>query len=290
METKCEKPTSPPSTIFHMGSKIQHTLLLAVANILRPLIRTLLRHGVSCNDFTALSKRLYIEQAEKSFLLPGKKQSTSRISILTGLNRKEVQRIRALPDVDTAPPQGQSRSSRVINGWLRDSEFIDSTGKPQNLPLEGSNSFSSLVKKYSGDMPVRAMLDELIRSGAVKLMPDGYYELITHAYVPHQCEQEKLKIMGNAGADLLGTLDHNLDTSKQNHLQLTLAYNNLPLEALAPFKELSKKEVNTLLRKLNKELSLQDRDINPKINGTGHYRAGIGVYYFEEPSGGKIDE
>ena len=43
-------------------------------------------------------------------------------------------------------------------------EFADKRGQPANLPFEGEKgSFSELVRRYSGDVPARAVLDELRR-------------------------------------------------------------------------------------------------------------------------------
>ena len=66
-----------------------------------------------------------------------------------------------------------NRAARVITGWLRDPDFGDGNGHPSPLRMAGKRlSLRALVKSYSGDIPVRAMLDELIRVGAVRLLRD----------------------------------------------------------------------------------------------------------------------
>ena len=69
----------------------------AVTRLLRPLFRILLRHGMAFTAFEKLAKRVYVDVARNEFRLPGKKPSVSRTSILSGLTRKDVQRVLAEP-------------------------------------------------------------------------------------------------------------------------------------------------------------------------------------------------
>ncbi len=258
---------------------------------MRPLIRILLKHGVSHAEFCELAKLLYVDVADAEFLLEGRKQSTSRVSVLTGLNRKEVTRVKKVLESNIYhEPVSQNRASRVISGWLQDERFQTSEGKSADLLIEGDEgSFSQLIKIYSGDMPLRSVLDELLRVGAVEKLANGTIHLCSRAYVPQHSTEEKLRLMGIGTADLLNTLDHNLEsTLKESRLQLTVSYENLPKEIIPQFKKLSEKESYTLLAMLDKWLAEYDRETNPEVEGTGHYRAGIGIYYFEEDLSEKI--
>ncbi len=144
-------------------------------------MRILLRNGVSYSTFADFVKWVYIDVAGKEFDIKGRKQSTSRIAVITGLSRKEVLRVRQLPRPDDrASTEKYNRAARVIAAWRRDRDFLDAEGKPAPLPMAGPDvSFSELVKRFSGDVPVRATLDELIRVGAVERLEDGRVSL-TH--------------------------------------------------------------------------------------------------------------
>src|SRR5688572_23750785 len=124
----------------------------AIARLLRPLCRLLLRHGVSFGAFSEMAKRAYVDVAMTDFTLPGKKPSMSRASILTGLTRKEVQRLTAEAD-GSSPPAGEryNRAARVLTAWLRDPDFHEG-GAPRALPVDGDASFVALVRRHSGDM------------------------------------------------------------------------------------------------------------------------------------------
>ena len=266
-----------------MTQKVTQTLSAAILRMLRPLVRLLLRHGISYGTFADLAKWVYVDVADKEFNVPGRKQSVSRVSVLTGLSRKEVSRVESIETPDDAlVVQQYNRAARVISGWLRDEQFTDSHGEAAILPLEGNNSFADLVKAYSGDMPSRAILDELIRVKAVEQM-DDHVRLLTHAYVPSEGEQEKLNIMGTDVALLINTIDHNIEnTEEEPYFQRKVAYDNLPEEVIPQLRELSREKSQELLEEIDRLLVIHDRDSNPQSTGSGRKRAGLGIYYFEE--------
>jgi hypothetical protein len=269
-----------------MNEGILKPLSAAVLRLFRPLVRVLLRNGVSYRTFADFAKWVYVDVATKEFEIEGRKQSTSRVSVITGLSRKEVKRVRELPRPDdTASVERYNRAARVIAAWRRESNFQDAEGNAAPLLLEGTGAtFSELVKRFSGDVPVRAILDELIRIGAVERLEDGRVGLLVRAYVPESSEADKLHILGTDVGYLISTIDHNLQADPMGPVfQRKVAYDNLPDEALPEFRELSAKRAQALLEKLDRWLAQRDRDVTPTVRGTGRNRAGLGIYYFEEP-------
>lgn len=270
-----------------MDTNTKTVLATSLALILKPLVRIALRFGIPYGVFADIAKQTYVEVAAADFGLPDRKQSYSRISIITGLNRKEVTRIQNLPEgTEREIDESYNRAARVISGWVRDAEFSDGNSQPASLPLEGnSKSFTSLVRKYSGDMPVRALLDELIRVGAAHQKETGHLELINKAYVPEQGEEEKIGILGTDVADLIETISFNLQPDvEKTRLQLKVSYDNLPEWAVIEFQKMASDQSIKLLYEFDSWLSDKDRDLNPDIEGEGQYRIGVGIYYFEEAS------
>ncbi|MGQ9694423.1 MAG: DUF6502 family protein [Thermodesulfobacteriota bacterium] len=260
-------------------------LSAAVLRILKPLVRILLRHGISYNTFADLAKWAYIEVAAREFGIEGRKQTTSRVSILTGLTRKEVKRVRQLehPE-DQASAEKYNRAARIITAWQREAEFLEPDGQPKILPLTGEiSSFAELVRRFSGDVPTRAIKDELLRVRAVEELPDGRLRLLARAYIPKMSEKDKIHILGTDVAFLISTIDHNLQTQvSEPFFQRKVAYDNLPQEVLQKFRRLASRKAQELLVRLDRWLARHDRDTNPEISGTGRHRAGVGIYYFEE--------
>lgn len=263
---------------------LPHTLLAATARILRPLIRILMRHGISYAAFSELAKRVYFDVARTDFGIPGKKQTSSRISTLTGLSRKEVARLESLPaERDELDASGVNRAARVISGWVRDSAFHAAPGEPADLPFEGTQaSFSALVKKYSGDITARTIADELTRVGAISVGPSGLLHLSTRAYVASSSDIDRLTILGTDVSSLMATIEHNLVHPEQPYFQRKVAYNFIPATALPELRTRLVDLAQANLETMDKVLApnaIREQDAR---QGTKYRRTGIGIYYFEE--------
>jgi hypothetical protein len=272
---------------------VASALATALIRLLRPLARILLSNGVAFDAFVDVAKRAYVDVAMRDFEIPGKKQTISRVSVLTGLTRKEVQRVLHEPsDAEADTSERYHRAARVIGGWRRDRKFRTSAGKPQDLAFDGvSKSFAELVRRYSGDMPPRAVLDELLRVGAVRRMSNGRLRLLVPAYVPRSSNVDKIGILGADAADLIHTINHNLEHSgREPRFQRKVMYDNLPAEAVEEFRRLSAAQSQQLLECLDGWLVKRDRDVSPNVKGRGRFRAGIGIYYFEEDLRGGSEE
>lgn len=266
----------------------QRAVEKAVMRLLRPLVRLLLRHAVPFAAFEALAKRVYVEAALHDFALPGKKPSISRVSILSGLTRKEVQRLLAGTDDEAEEPAARhNRAVRVLGGWARDADFHDAGGAPRPLAVDGEGGFAALVRRHSGDMPARAVLDELLRVGAVRQRADGLIEAAAHGYVPQRSTVDKLHMLGTDVADLITTIDHNLEHgSTDPRFQRKVMYRHVDPALLPAFRALSARQAQAVLEKLDRWLA--EHAAGPPLPLPGapddppQARAGLGIYYFEE--------
>jgi len=270
-----------------MKTQVTKALSAAITMLLRPLVRLLLRNHIPYRTFADLAKRVYVDVATEEFGIPGRKQSKSRVSIITGLSRKEVLRVKRLPvQDDLGALDRYNRAARVVGGWVRDRRFRNESGKPLDLSFEGDSvCFRDLVRTYSGDAPARAVLDELLRVGAAGRTPEGRIRLIERSYIPKTGEIDKIGILGVDAADLIGTIDHNILRPDAPFFQRKVSYDNLPSEALPGLRHLAAERAQELLEQLDRWLSERDRDFHPGVPGTGRMRAGVGIYYFQEEYG-----
>jgi len=271
--------------IPNMPISLRQSLFAAVTKLLRPLIRILLRNGIPYGIFADLAKRVYVDIAADEFGIPGRKQSISRISIITGLSRKEISRVNLLPEQrDEDATERYNRAARVISGWVRDRDFLDDQNHPAELRMEGSGpTFNELVRRFSGDVPARAVLDELLHVGAVERVGTHSIRLIQRAYLPKTDEASMLDILGTDVQALISTIDHNLRSrTQESFFQRKVAYDNLPVEIVQELRRLSSLKGQTWLEEMDRWLAQHDRDINPSVGGSGRIRAGVGIYYFEE--------
>lgn len=261
------------------------TILLALARLLRPIVRVLLHNKVSYHTFDAIARQVFVEVAERDFALDGRKQTNSRIAVITGLSRKEVLRIKRLePLADQQLDRQFHRAARVLAAWSHGGDFADQDGTPRVLPFDGERgSFSALVGQHSGDMPARAVLDELAAAGVVRVDEQRRVHLLKKAYVPSNDATQIMKILGTDVGDLAETISHNLGAGEQDsRFQLKVAYDNLPRESIERFHQMVSEQGYDLLVEFDRWLSQQDRDINPEVEGQGRVRAGVGIYFFQE--------
>ncbi len=250
--------------------------------ILRPLIRILLRFEVAHSEFSELAKRAYVDVAYRYFSIPKRKQTYSRAAVLTGLSRKDVVRIREQQENAEPPNRGPlNRATRVIGGWLQDSEFLDANKKPKDLPLRGEiGSFEALVARYSGDITARAILDELVRVGAVIYADRHTVHLAAPGYIPEKNESAMLEVAGRAVTDLLRTSAHNIADASHAHFQRQVAFRNIPESVAEDFRRYSHDRCQDLMLEFNRWLSERSKNIDPKP-GERTMRIGVGLYYFE---------
>jgi Family of unknown function (DUF6502) len=140
--------------------------------VVKRLAAFLLPLGIGLGDFLQISKAAFVAAASDHIRARGDRVSTSRIAVITGLSRAEVAKIRANGH-QRRSIVGRQRTERVMHGWHTDSAFVDESGKPRSLPVDGGGSFAELVRKYGGDVPPRAVFRELIAGGMARIGASG---------------------------------------------------------------------------------------------------------------------
>ena len=259
---------------------------LALAKLLRPLVRLLLKHSFPYSAFESIAKRVYVETAMEDFALPGKKPSVSRASILTGLTRKDVNLLLAEPSSRTdVATSHRNRAARVVSAWVREPRYCGPDGNPQPLPMDGPDGFAELVRQHGGDVPARAVLDELLRVGAVQTLADGRIALRQRAFVPQESMVQKLAILGTDVGELIQTITHNIEHGATDaRYQRKVMHVGIPIEALPAFREMSAKQSQALLEGLDAWLTEHDIEHLPDsgLPPGDTARVGVGIHYFEQ--------
>ncbi len=267
---------------------VREGLVEAIAEILRPLVKRLLAAGVPFGRVEARLRELFVEVAENELTLPGRRQTDSRVALVTGINRKEVRRIRSA-DKSTAPPSSFSmnHAASLISRWRTDPQTSDRSGRPRPLPYQAARgpTFMKLARKVTGDLAPRILLDELVRSGAAELREDQVVVLKGEAYVPKLETAEQMQILAEDPAELVETILRNiLGEGEGRLLQRKVFFDNLGTKAAGRVRTEMRREGERLLRRANRLLARHDRDRNPHAAGGDPYYAAIGVYFFEDTS------
>lgn len=280
-------PNAKPATVSDLQAARQpeptartyRAISEAMIKVLKPIVRMLLRNGVTYQAFAETLKVVFVQVANEEFRIANRKQSDSRIAVITGLSRKEVKRVAALaPAADAESYVKFNRAARVIQGWTHDRDFSEN-GAPRVLPLEGAqSSFAELVRRYSGDAPPRAVLDELERVGAVERSADDRLTLRARSYQPKTDDADRIAMMGDAVSALVETCDRNLTDGVAPRLQRFVLQGELPTHSVARFEGLAMERVKPVFDGLG--AWLDDHGLEPGTAGVERKKVGVGIYLF----------
>jgi Family of unknown function (DUF6502) len=146
-------------------------LLESAAKILKPLVRLWITHGVTYQMASELLKRVYVDTAREHFV--ENDTSDTRLSLLTGINRKEIRRLCRSDEPRISADSLTSFASAIYAKWRTSQRFRDSNGNPRMLSRRATNgeaSFDELVRSITTDYRPSAALHELLRLGTVDVV------------------------------------------------------------------------------------------------------------------------
>lgn len=285
--------TAPPLNGPGMSETVKKPLLAACRHLLHPLVRILLRHGVSYGEFSDSVRGAYLDIARAELVPPGRPHTDSRLSILTGITKEEVHRIRALDEKDESEV-GLNRIARVLQGWSQDPEYLGPYGLPLEIPLLGDGiSFEQLVKTYADDVTPRALLEELVRVNAALETDDGYVRLLNRTYLPTPLDPVGLERLGNVVNYFIDTVDFNLQKKKQGEGRFeryAITMEGLSPSAFQAFDELIREKGQELLEILDDWLGQNETKGGHKLPPTQSIRTGVGIFHFIEKDPAINDE
>ncbi|HUX90992.1 MAG TPA: DUF6502 family protein [Gallionellaceae bacterium] len=272
------KNKSIPAPEFHSA------ILSAIYHLLRPLVRLLLQHGIAYQAFCDLIKSVYVKVAEQEFKLADKPQTDSRISLLTGIHRREINRLRNETVREINLSQHASMSALLLTIWSGHHEYLDSQGLPIPLPRlankGGGISFESLVQSISKDIRARVVLDEWLRQGIVALDGEDRVHLCADAFVQPQGIEEKIFYFGQNTHDHLAAAVNNMAGNEPPLLERCVFYDKLSEESVKKLSEYSRTVAMRALHAVNNRAAeLQEMD---KGRVDANYRTNFGIYHFSE--------
>jgi Family of unknown function (DUF6502) len=192
-------------------------VLETAARILAPLVRLLIAKGVTFQMASEVLKQVYVRVAQKQFADDDEATGT-KLSLLTGLNRKEIRRLTS-EDVETRGAPMSSYASAVHSVWRTQRRWLDKKGKPKVLPRRTTNhllSFDDLVKSVTTDHRPSAILEELTRLAVVEIDSEGQVVLHPGAFVNTGDFEDRLYAAGESTSDHLGAAFANVTMEEPN--------------------------------------------------------------------------
>lgn len=144
--------------------------------IVQRLAKLFLKSGLSFGDFQEISRSAFCHAAEDHVAAAGARPTTSRIAVLTGLSRADVAKTRKQSGLPESRAHYKPRTDRVMHGWRSDPLFTDISGRPAALPRRGARSIEELCRRYSGDIPTKALLEELLARNLIREVAGDIFE------------------------------------------------------------------------------------------------------------------
>ena len=268
------------------SSTLPTSLLKALRHVMQPLVRLMLRKGVTYLVFADLLKEVFVEVADREFRLGEKAPSDSRISLLTGVHRKDVRRLRNTGDPAASTlPENITFGAQLVNAWAS-APFCNDAGQPQPLPrlasVGGDRSFDALVAKVSTDIRARVVLDEWLRLGIVRLDERERVHLEAQAFVPQKGFDEKAAYLGHNLHDHACAAVHNLSSEGPAFFERSVHYDALAPVSVEALREAVASEGMQALLSFNRlAAELEFRDL-PSLEP--RQRITVGLYFYTEAS------
>jgi len=235
-------------------SEIRSALVLMCRRVLHPLVRILVRFGVSAGEFKAIVDSVYAHAGSEYLVEQGERMTYSKLAVITGINRAFLPAILANPQDEFRPRSDTQlhRAARVLNGWYDDRLFQTSIGDPAVLPIDGDrHSFRQLVELYSGGVYYQTMLSELERVGAIRLISGERVRAVRRTPVTGGANIESVLATGETAGDLLNTLEHNLTSPEDEQLPVRTLIGVADSRALPLFRTQLAKRADGLLEVLD---------------------------------------
>ncbi len=252
-----------------------------IARLLRPLVRLFIRCGLTFPALSDLLRELYVNVAEYDFALSEKEQTDSRVSLLTGIHRKEVRRLRGAGAPVRLVPASVSRSSMIIARWIAAPEFTDATGAPRPLRRAGDDgqgpTYEDLVESVTRDVRPRAVLDEWLDRGMVAIDADGLIRLQEAAFAPRAGDDRQLYYFGRNLHDHVAAAVENVLQAEPPYFERAVHYEGVSQQMAEAMLALSRGIAADALQTVNREAQTAYAQ-----DSGGTWRWNFGVYLFRE--------
>jgi hypothetical protein len=249
--------------------------------VLEPVVRLMLRTGVTWKEFSELSKAKFVDVATAEFGIRGRPTNASRVAILTGLDRRDVAKLRKTA-AETPAKGYHSKASQILAAWHHEPDFLDAHGRPATIAIEGEGAtFAELMRRHAPALPVVAMIKELKSVKAIEERSDGRLRALKRTYVPSGLSTERLRLWSSVLSDVATTIEHNFGRDAASPARFERRALNLRVDrkALPEFRQLLEKEGQAMLERLDDWLAAHEVDDDEREDGV---RLGAGIYHIED--------
>lgn len=273
-------------------SDARKQFLYALRRVLRPIIKLLIRAGISYAEFVDLARGVYVETAIRDCSDRKNTPTRQQIARLTGLTREQVDYYiddeGALP---TATPTLARAIAQVLHKWHTDPEYLGPYGIPLELEFDSplGRSFQSLVAEVDSNARPGLVLEELLRAGSVIHSGEKHLRAMKRWFTPPEAfSPHRMEYFGDSLTHLAQTLEYNFSLANAEDKRLerfVFADQGLPRELLPSFEAHARERANHFLADIDDWLS---RYIRTEAHAVGpRVDTGVNVFLYLDPSSDK---
>lgn len=273
-------------TVFMLSGQMEQDgqkFLAVIKGLMRPLVRTLISRGVTAPAFYKLLKSVYVEVAHDQFRIGDEAPTDSRITLLTGVHRRDVRAI--LGDTDNTWETTRAKTAMfatVIGQWMARPDYQDADGNPKDLPRSGDDgvSFDALVRSINTDIRPRTVLDELLRLGLVTEDDAGTLSITEAARQGPASADDRLVFFAANVGDHIAAASENLLSETPPFFERAVFYNQMSPKAVDEIEARARGLSQELLEQLNAESQALRGTEGDTTTNTERYR--LGIYFYRE--------
>lgn len=234
----------------------------ALRYMFKPLVRFCMRSAISLQEVIDQLKLVFVEVACEELSRAGIKKNPNRISLMSGVHRRDVSAI--LEKGDEYCEHGISTISKVLGAWEQDPRF-SSRGKPRELEFEGAkNSFTDLVHSVSRHLHPRSVLDELLRSETVSRQGSRIRLDFAVSHVGLD-PLRRFRFLGRNVATLVAAAEQNFTAEvAPPNLHVRTEYDNVPTSKVPEIRRWFLEEGKLFHKRARDFVAQFDADLNPE--------------------------
>ena len=261
----------------------RESLLQAFARVLLPLVRLLIARGVTYQAAAETLKRVYV-QAAGAHLKPGEEATGTRLSLLTGLNRKEIRRLTEGETRELDLEGITSHAAAIHAVWTSQRRFRDRKGAPRVLPRytrDHNPSFDELVRSITTDHRPAALLEELTRLGLVDVDAKGNVSLRAQPFLSTKTPRDRLIPLAENLEDHAEAAVTNVLATEPPFLERSVYSDELSEESAARLHELARLRWREIHDQLIAEAIAREAQ-DKKEGKAGNTRIRMGMYFYSQ--------
>lgn len=254
----------------------ERLVLRCLKTIIRPVARFCIKHSLTIKELLEAAKIAMLEIAEEELERSGEKVNVSRLSVLTGIHRRDVMRLTREGD---KLDDSQNLISRILGQWEHDPRFLTSSGSPRVLSLDGEDSeFKQLVELISKDLNPGTVLFQLERTGLVERSTRGL-KLLRKVQSLQNDLAGGYQLLAADVEELSLAVQENLEGHQDiPHLHARTEYDNIFVKDIPEVRAWLLKEGSAFHERARDYLSKFDKDLNPSRSDPAGSKVVVGTF------------